>query len=139
MKKIIMMTFAALLALNVMADNVQFKIDNMHCQNCVKRVEKALKANEAVSSVKVNLEDKAVCVSYDAEKTNVEALQKALTDVRFQAVVAKECDKKEGCKHEGCKHDGKQEGEHKCGHKDKQEGEHKCGGKGCGHEEKTQE
>ncbi len=101
MKKTVMMMFAAMFALNVLADNVKFKVSNMHCQNCAKRVEKALKANEAVSEVKVNLESKAVCVSYDAAKTNVEAIQKALTDAKFQAEVAKQCDKAEGCKHEG--------------------------------------
>ena len=110
MKKIVMMMFAALFTMNVMADNVKFKVNNMHCENCAKRVEKTLKANDAVSEVKVNLECKAVCVSYDAQKTNVEALQKALSDAKFEAEIAKQCDDKEGCKGEG---------EHKCGHNDK--------------------
>lgn len=133
MKKTVMMMFAAMFALNVLADNVKFKVSNMHCQNCAKRVEKALKANEAVSEVKVNLESKAVCVSYDAAKTNVEAIQKALTDAKFQAEVAIQCDKAEGCKHEG------KAGEHKCKHEGQQAGEHKCGADGCGHEKNTQE
>lgn len=133
MKKTVMMMFAVMFALNVLADNVKFKVSNMHCQNCAKRVEKALKANEAVSEVKVNLESKAVCVSYDAAKTNVEAIQKALTDAKFQAEVAKQCDKAEGCKHES------KAGEHKCKHEGQQAGEHKCGADGCGHEKNTQE
>ena len=131
MKKIVMMMFAALLTVNVLADNVKFQIKNLNCENCAKRAEKALKANEAVTDVKVNLECKAVCVSYDATKTTVEALQKALTDVRFQAEIAKQCDDKEGCKHEA------NEGGHKCGKKDgQQEEKHECGGEGCGHDDK---
>lgn len=114
-----MMMMAALFAMNVVAENVNFKVANMHCQNCANRVEKALKANEAVSEVKVDLESHAVSVSYDGGKTNVEALQKALTDAKFEAEVAKQCC---GKKHEG------------------QEKKHKCGGNGCGkHEKKTQE
>jgi copper chaperone CopZ len=132
MKKIVMMTLAALFAVNVLADNVKFKVTNMHCENCAKRAEKALKANEGVSEVKVNLECKAVCVTFDAQKTNVETLQKALTDVKFEAEVAKQCNDKEGCKHEAG---------HKCDQKgEQQEKKHECGADGCGHnEEKTQE
>ena len=90
MKKLTMMMFAAMFAMNVLADNVKFKVSNMHCENCAKRVEKALKASEAVSEVKVDLECKAICVSYDAAKTDVETIQKALTDAKFQAEVAKQ-------------------------------------------------
>lgn len=116
------MMFAGLFAMNVMAENVKFTISNMHCENCAKRVENALKANEAVSEVKVNLESQSVCVSYDAQKTNVEAIQKALTAANFQAEIAKQCDKEEGCHHDGT------------------ENKHECGGEGCGnHQEKTQE
>ena len=123
MKKIVMMMMAALFAMNVLADGVKFKVTNMHCQNCANRVEKALKANDGVSKVKVDLESKDVSVSYDAAKTSVEALQKALTDVKFEAEVAKQGDKKGGCE----KHEGKSE-------------KHECGGKCCGKkEQKTEE
>ena len=122
-----MTMFAALFTINMMADNVKFKIKNMNCENCAKRIEKVLTENGAVTKVKVNLECKAVCVSYDATKTNVEALQKALTDAKFQAEIAKQCNKEGGCKHEG------KEGEHKCGKKDgQQEEKHECGGEDCG-------
>ena len=122
-----MTMFAALFTINMMADNVKFKIKNMNCENCAKRIEKVLTENGAVTKVKVNLECKAVCISYDATKTNVEALQKALTDAKFQAEIAKQCNKEGGCKHEG------KEGEHKCGKKDGlQEEKHECGGEGCG-------
>ena len=122
-----MTMFAALFTINMMADNVKFKIKNMNCEICAKRIEKVLTENGAVTKVKVNLECKAVCISYDATKTNVEALQKALTDAKFQAEIAKQCNKEGGCKHEG------KEGEHKCGKKDgQQEEKHECCGEGCG-------
>jgi len=112
MKKIVVMMFAAMFAMNVLADNVKFKVTNMRCQNCAKRVEKTLKANEAVKEVKVDLVAKTVCVSYDAEKANADVLLKSLTDAKYQAEIMKQCNGK-GCgKHEGkaggCgKHEGK--------------------------------
>jgi copper chaperone CopZ len=115
MKKIVLLMFAGMLAMSVEAGNVVFKVTNMHCGNCAKRVEKTLKANEAVSDVEVNLEKKAVKVTFDETKTNAEALQLALTEAKFQAEVAKGCG---GCKHhkeaaegEGEKHECKGHGE----------------------------
>ena len=127
MKKIVMMMFAALFAMNVLADNVKFKVTNIRCQNCAKRVEKTLKANEAVQEVNVDLQAKTVCVSYDASKANAEALLKTLTDAKYQAEILKQCDGKKG----GCgKHEGKEGG---CG---KHEGQNGHGG--CGHHAKKE-
>ena len=127
MKKIVMMMFAAMVTVNVMADNLKFKVTNIRCQNCAKRVEKTLKTNEAVQEVTVDLQAKTVCVSYDAKKANAEALLKTLTDAKYQAEILKQCDGKEG----GCgKHEGKEGG---CG---KHEG--KEGHGGCGHHAKKE-
>lgn len=127
MKKIVMMMFAALFAMNVLADNVKFKVTNIRCQNCAKRVEKTLKANEAVQEVSVDLQAKTVSVSYDASKANAEALLKTLTDAKYQAEILKQCDGKKG----GCgKHEGKEGG---CG---KHEGQNGQGG--CGHHAKKE-
>ena len=129
----VMMLFACLFTTSIWADNVRFEISNMHCQNCANRVEKALKANKAVGEVKVDLACKTVNVSYDAAKTNVEALQKTLTEAKFEAKVAAPCDQKGDCKHKG------KAPEHRCSTKTKQQkaGEHKCGGEGCGHDKET--
>lgn len=111
-----MMSFATMFSLSMLAGNVNFKVTNMHCGNCAKRVEKALKANEAVSEVNVNLEAQTVSVTFDEQKVSTETLQKMLTDAKFEAEVAKGCG---NCKHHegqdneghgGCK---KHEGETK--------------------------
>ena len=135
MKKIVMMMFAAMVTVNVMADNVKFKVTNIRCQNCAKRVEKTLKANEAVQEVNVDLQAKTVSVSYDAKKANAETLLKTLTDAKYQAEIFDGKDAKGGCgKHEGkggCgKHEGKEGG---CG---KHEGQNGHGG--CGHHAKKE-
>jgi len=129
MKKIVMMMFAALFAMNVLADNVKFKVTNIRCQNCAKRVEKTLKANEAVQEVNVDLQAKTVCVSYDASKANAEALLKTLTDAKYQAEILKQCNGKEA--KGGCgKHEGKEGG---CGKHEAQNGHG-----GCGHHAKKE-
>lgn len=132
MKKIFMMMFAAMVTVNVMADNVKFKVTNIKCQNCAKRVEKTLKANEAVKEVNVDLQAKTVCVSFDEKKANAEALLKTLTDAKYQAEIMKQCNGKEAkscCdKHEAkegeCgKHEAKKEAHEGCG---KHEGKESC-------------
>ena len=135
MKKIVTMMFAALFAMNVLADNVKFKVTNIRCQNCAKRVEKTLKANEAVQEVNVDLQAKTVSVSFDEKKANAEALLKTLTDAKYQAEIFDGKEAKGGCgKHEGkggCgKHEGKEGG---CG---KHEGQNGHGG--CGHHAKKE-
>lgn len=70
-----MMSFATMFSLSMLAGNVNFKVTNMHCGNCAKRVEKALKANEAVSEVNVNLEAQTVSVTFDdASKLKIDAV-----------------------------------------------------------------
>lgn len=120
MKRINVMMVATMIAMSAMADNVKFQIENMHCQNCANRVEKTLKANEAVKEVKVDIEKKSVCVSYDEKSTTAEALLGMLTEAKFQAEIVKKCG---GCK----KHaEGKEGG---CG-------KHKEGEGGCCKEKK---
>jgi copper chaperone CopZ len=131
MKKTVLMIGAVLFAMTALADNVMFSITNMHCGNCAKRVESVLKANEAVSQVSVNLDDKTVCVSYDARKTSAEALQQALKEANFQAEEAQACQAQ--CQAKGG------EADHQCGQKAAQTGDHKCGAEGCAHAGSAQE
>jgi copper chaperone CopZ len=98
MKKINMIIVASMLAMSAVADNVKFAISNMHCQNCANRVEKTLKETGSVKEVKVDIENKTVCVSYDEKSTTAEALLKVLTDAKFNAEIAKKCG---GCKKHG--------------------------------------
>jgi copper chaperone CopZ len=109
MKKIVFIMVAGMFAMNMMAENVNFKVSNMRCGGCANRITKALKANEAVSDVKVNLENKMVTVSFDEAKTSKEALLETLTNAKYQAeIVAGEqaSEKKGGCKDGGCHKDG---------------------------------
>jgi copper chaperone CopZ len=125
MKKIVMMMFAALFAMNVLADNVKFQIKNLNCENCAKRAEKALTADKGVKEVAVNLEEQTVTVKYDDAETNEAKLIEDLKAGRFEASVA-------GKKCENCqKHakEGAAAGEHK-------HGEHQHGGDCCEGEKK---
>ena len=91
MKKIVMMMFAACMAVGAMAADAKFKLSNMHCGGCAARAEKALKANDAVSNVAVDLESKVVTVTYDEAKVQPEALQAALVEAKFEVEPVKGC------------------------------------------------
>lgn len=117
-----MTMFAALFAMNMLASNVRFKVTNMRCGNCAKRVENVLKGNDAVKKVNVDLENKSVCVRYDKKKATAEDLLKLMTEAKFQTEIVKKCDKKNGFKaskitteHKKCQND--------------------CGADGCGDKE----
>jgi copper chaperone CopZ len=58
---------------------------NMHCDHCKKKIESNLPFEKGVKDLKVNLEDKQVCINYDAKKTDKEKLQKAIEKLGYTA------------------------------------------------------
>jgi copper chaperone CopZ len=59
---------------------------NMHCDHCKKKIESNLPFEKGVTDLKVNLDDKQVCITYDAKKTDREKLQKAIEKLGYTAV-----------------------------------------------------
>ena len=66
--------------IQIMAANqkVELKVLGMACGGCSAAVEKALRNLEGVASARVDLAKKTAYVDYDAEKTTLEALKKAV-------------------------------------------------------------
>jgi copper chaperone CopZ len=58
---------------------------NMHCEHCKKKIENNLPFEKGVTDLKVNLEEKQVCINYDAKKTDKEKLQKAIEKLGYTA------------------------------------------------------
>jgi copper chaperone CopZ len=58
---------------------------NMHCDHCKKKIESNLPFEKGVTDLKVNLEEKQVCINYDAKKTDKEKLQKAIEKLGYTA------------------------------------------------------
>ncbi len=60
------------------------KIEGMHCQHCVMRVQKALNGIDGVTSSDVQIG--SARVQYDETRTDLEALKKAIEEAGYRVV-----------------------------------------------------
>ena len=67
-------------------DTVCFLVD-LHCHNCVSKVEKNISWEKGVKDLSVNLEEKTVTIEYDTKKSSVEALKASLEKLGFTCQV----------------------------------------------------
>lgn len=81
---------------------VVFKVSQMHCENCEKKVKNNMRFEKGVKELSTELKDKTVSITYDAEKMDVKKLQAGFKKFNYEAEFVKET-KQEG------KKDGKQE------------------------------
>lgn len=65
-------------------EKVTFKTD-IHCENCVSKVNKNIPFEKGVKDVQANLETKEVTVTYDAKKTSKEKLIAAFEKISVKA------------------------------------------------------
>lgn len=71
---------------SVMAEtikNIQYRVENMRCGGCAKRVTQALTSKDGVSNVSVDMEKKVVTISYDADKISPKGLTVAITEAKL--------------------------------------------------------
>ncbi|MBQ1937700.1 MAG: heavy-metal-associated domain-containing protein [Bacteroidales bacterium] len=78
-----MKTLLLILALALGVAEVTFETD-LHCKNCVKKVEENIAFERGVKDLKVSLEEGTIYIKYDAKKTNVEKLTKAINKLGYQ-------------------------------------------------------
>lgn len=62
-----------------------FKAAAMRCGGCAGKVKNAIGAVDGVSNVEIDLTTKSVKVSYDASKTNVDALKDAFHSIEYSS------------------------------------------------------
>ncbi len=67
--------------------SVLLDIQNMSCAMCPFTIRKALQGVAGVRSAKVDFESKTANVMFDPQKTNIETLIKATTNVGYPATV----------------------------------------------------
>lgn len=72
-----------------------FKVDQLHCENCERKVQNNIKFEKGVKSFTTQLEEKTVIITYDAEKTNIEKLKAGFKKFKYEAVFVKETAEKE--------------------------------------------
>jgi len=68
----------------------KFKIENMSCENCIKKIEKNIAFEKGVTDLKCDLATKTAEVTYNSEKTSDEKLVKAFEKINFKATAVKE-------------------------------------------------
>jgi mercuric ion binding protein len=88
MKKVLAWLCAALLAASPLAalaapQTVTLEVENMTCAACPITVKKALMKVPGVESAKVDFERASAVVTFDPDKTGVEALTKATANAGF--------------------------------------------------------
>lgn len=103
MKKSMMMLTMLLVACVTFAKDIKTVVlttmPQMHCESCENKIKGNLRFEKGIKSVETNIDDQAVTIQYDADKTNEEAIMKAFGKFGYQAskkeAAQKECEKKE--------------------------------------------
>ena len=94
MKKIITIMMACLVSIGMMAakENLQVVVlgCELHCQGCCDKVMKNIAFEKGVKDLACDMKHQMVTVTYDANKTNVEKLQKAFEKIGKPARVITE-------------------------------------------------
>lgn len=69
---------------------VVFKVSQMECQNCEKKVRNNIKFEKGLKKIDTDLENKTVTITYDADKTTVENIQEGFKKFNYEAVFVDE-------------------------------------------------
>ena len=134
MKKTTMLLTMLLIAAVTFAKDIKTVVvttmPQMHCESCETKIKGNLRFEKGIKSVETNIDDQAVTIQYDADKTNEEAIMKAFGKFGYQAskkeAAQKECEKKEcNGKHE-CSEKKECNGKHECSEKKECDGKHEC-------------
>jgi copper chaperone CopZ len=128
MKKTTMLLTMLLIAAVTFAKDIKTVVvttmPQMHCESCETKIKGNLRFEKGIKSVETNIDDQAVTIQYDADKTNEEAIMKAFGKFGYQAskkeAAQKECEKKE------C------DGKHECSEKKECDKNADCDKKACG-------
>ena len=90
---LIALTAMLLSATQVMAKDLRtviFKVEQLCCEKCEAKVKKNIPFEKGVKALKCDIPTKTVSVTYVAEKTNIEKLQKGFAKFKYTAEVEKE-------------------------------------------------
>ncbi len=72
---------------------VVFKVAQMHCENCEKKVKNNMRVEKGLKDIDTEVKTRTVTITYDADKTNVENLQAGFKKFDYEAVFVKETKK----------------------------------------------
>lgn len=66
---------------------VVFKVMQMECPNCEKKVKKNISFEKGLKEVETDIKKRTVTITYDAEKTSVEKLKQGFEKFDYEAKV----------------------------------------------------
>ena len=69
---------------------VVFKVAQMHCEKCEKKVKDNMRFEKGLKDVSTVVKDRTVTITYDAEKTNVDKLKAGFKKFNYEAEFVKE-------------------------------------------------
>jgi len=113
MKKILLALFCAFLAISMVSAQdtkkkkskvtTRFFVESIHCEKCIKSIEKNIAFEKGVTDLKCSSETKIIEVTYRSDRTTEEKLLSAFDKIDKKAVVLKDGEVPE-VKHDGHKH-----------------------------------
>jgi Cu2+-exporting ATPase len=112
MKRILVIMMCAMFIISIASaqetkkkqkETVTFFIENMECENCIKKIEKNIAFEKGVTDLKCDLPSRTVEVTYRTDKTDIKKLTVAFDKIGKKAKALKEGEKPE-IKHDGHKH-----------------------------------
>lgn len=69
---------------------VVFKVSQMTCENCVKKINNNIRFEKGMKDFTTDLKTKTVTITYDADKTNIEKLKDGFKKFHYEAEFVKE-------------------------------------------------
>ena len=85
-------------------ETVTFLIENMHCQNCINKIEKNIAFEKGVTDLKCDLSTLTAEVTYRADKTTEDKLVAAFDKIGMKARALAEGEEPETHDHDGHTH-----------------------------------
>ena len=93
MKKVLVLSAMMLTAVVSMAKDIKTVVvttqPQMHCESCEKKIKGNLRFEKGVKQIECNIEGQRVVITYDADKTNSEAIIKSFDKFGYKATEVK--------------------------------------------------
>lgn len=106
MKKSITMALILMTSTIAMAKDIKTVVftttPQMHCENCENKIKGNLRFEKGVKDIKTNVDAQTVTVTYDADKTNADKVQKGFKKFGYTARQLKDGEKVMKMEGESC-------------------------------------
>lgn len=93
MKKVLLVSAMMLTTVVALAKDIKTVVvttlPQMHCENCEKKIKGNLRFEKGVKEIDTNIDAQRVTITYDAEKTNAEAIIKSFDKFGYKATEVK--------------------------------------------------